>query len=95
MIYFPATPSASPSIYSSPTSSSNATVTSHTSTRSSNSFSRLLFKTHTPKICTLSSQRSRIGRIAMYYVAILYILSTHASTSSNPKYCIPVSKGGY
>ena len=95
MIYFPATPSASPSISSAPTSSSDAAVTSHASTRSSNSFSHHLFKTHIPKICTVSLQMSRIGHITMYYAAILYLVSTHASTSSNPNSCIAVSKVGY
>ena len=95
VIYFPANPSASPSISSATTSSSDAAVTSHASNRSSNSFYNHIFTTHIPKICTVSSQSSRIGRISMYYAAILYLLSTHASTSSNPNSCIAVSKGGY
>ena len=94
MIYFPATPSTSPSISSAPASSSDVAITSHAATSSSNSFSLHLFTTHIPKICTVSLQRSRIGRIEMYYAATLHLLSTHASTSSNPNSCIAVSKVG-
>ena len=95
MIYFPATSSASPSVSFAPTSSSDASVTSHAPTRSIISFYHHLLMTHIPGICTVSSHRSIIGRITIYCAAVFFLLSTHASTSSNPASCIAVSKCGY
>ena len=95
MIYFPATPSASTSISSTPTSSSYAAITSHAPTRSSTSLSHHLFTTRIPGICTVLSQISISCRIAMYRAAVFCLLSTHASKYSNPASCIAISKGGY
>ena len=95
MIYITATPSESPSVSSAPTYYSDTPVTSHAPTRSITSFSYHLFTTNIPGICTVSLQRSRVGRIEMYCASILCLISTHADTSSNPASCIAVSKCGY
>ena len=95
MIYFPANPSASPSVSSASTSSSDAAVTSHAPTRSSIPFYHHLFTTHIPVICNVSSHRSKIGRITIYCASIFCLIITHASTSSKPASFIAVYKGGF
>ena len=74
--------------------SSSSTYTALTPTRYRPTCSHYLFFTHVPGIRTVSSQSSKIGRVAMYCVAAFYLFSTYSSISSNPDSCILVSIWG-
>ena len=77
-----------------PSSSAETTFTRAPS-RSSTFCSHHLLSNHVPVLHNISSQRSRIGCITMYYATILCLLSTYTSTSSNPDSYIITSNGGY
>ena len=81
--------------YSSPFSSSYASDTALYLSRSRTSYSHHLFATHLPLICTLSLQRSRIGRIIMYCATVFWLFGTYSSISSNPASCISILSRGY
>ena len=63
--------------------------------RSNPSCSHRLFINHVLRIRTVSLQRSIISRVTMYYATVFCLLSTYASTSSNPASYIAVSKSWY
>ena len=48
-----------------------------------------------PGICTVSSQRSRIGSVAIYCATVFFPFSTYSSIYPNTASCIAVSCGGY
>ena len=63
--------------------------------KSNPSYSHHLFETRIPGLRTASSQRSRIGRVAMYCATVFCLLRMYASTSSKPASRITSPKGEY
>ena len=58
------------------------------------SWSHYLWDTLDPSLCLSRSQRSIIGRIAMYCATIFYLLVTDFLIPSNPESCMASFRGG-
>ena len=59
------------------------------------SWSHHLLATHAPDLHTVSLQRSRISRVAIYCVTVFCLFRTYDPISFHPYYSIAVSSGGY
>ena len=79
-IYFPGNPSFS-HYASSGSPSTTASADSQSPSMPNLSCYHHFLETHVPGLCTSSSQRSRIGRVAIYCAIVFCLLKTYASTS--------------
>ena len=63
--------------------------------RSSPSCYHHLLEIHAPGLCTIFSQKSIIGYVAVYYTTVFCLFRKYAPISSTPYSSISISRGGY